>query len=147
MKYNESKGDLFSLPEYFSLGHCISLCCGMGAGIAVRFQKEFDMRDTLLGIIKNNNLSYPVTIMYDCNNGRKIFNLVTKQNFWNKPTLQSLEICVKEMAKLCKDNNIKYLGLPKIGCGLDRLNWYKVREIIKENFKDMPIQIEVRYLE
>lgn len=50
------------------------------------------------------------------------------------------------MALLCKELEIKYLGLPKIGCGLDRLQWGKVREIIKEEFKNLDIEIEVRYL-
>ena len=50
------------------------------------------------------------------------------------------------MALLCKELEIKYLGLPKIGCGLDRLQWGKVREIIKEEFKDLDIEIEIRYL-
>ena len=36
--------------------------------------------------------------------------------------------------------------MPKIGCGLDKLQWGKVREIIKEEFKDVDIQIEIRYL-
>lgn len=51
------------------------------------------------------------------------------------------------MACLCRKLNIKYLDLPKIGCGLDRLSQAKVREIIKEEFKDLDIEIEVRYLQ
>lgn len=35
-------GDLFSCPEDEALAHCISEDCRMGAGIAVRFRKEFD---------------------------------------------------------------------------------------------------------
>ena len=50
------------------------------------------------------------------------------------------------MVCLCKKLDIKYLGLSKIGCGLDRLSWTKVREIIKEEFKDLDVEIEVRYL-
>lgn len=31
--------------------------------------------------------------------------------------------------------------MPKIGCGIDRLNWKKVSEIIKEIFEDVDIEI------
>lgn len=34
-------GDLFCCPEDEALAHCISEDCRMGAGIAVRFRKEF----------------------------------------------------------------------------------------------------------
>lgn len=38
---------------------------------------------------------------------------------------------------------IQYLAMPKIGCGLDRLQWGKVREIIKDVFNDVNIEILV----
>ena len=50
------------------------------------------------------------------------------------------------MRDYCIKYNIHYLAMPKIGCGLDKLQWGKVREIIKEEFKDVDIQIEIRYL-
>ena len=50
------------------------------------------------------------------------------------------------MAFMCKQFNIKKLAMPKIGCGLDRLQWSKVRENIKEAFKDIDIEIVVKYL-
>ena len=43
-------------------------------------------------------------------------------------------------------NKIKYVAMPKIGCGLDRLQWGKVREIINETFKDLDIEILVCYI-
>ena len=44
------------------------------------------------------------------------------------------------------ENNIKYIGLPKIGSGLDRLVWVAVREIIKDVFKELDVEIVVCYL-
>lgn len=34
--------------------------------------------------------------------------------------------------------------MPKIGCGLDKLDWTAVREIIREMFADTDIEILVR---
>ena len=43
-------------------------------------------------------------------------------------------------------NNIKFIAMPKIGCGLDRLQWDKVKEIIINTFKDIDLEILVCYL-
>ena len=40
-------------------------------------------------------------------------------------------------------NGINKIAMPMIGCGLDKLNWDKVSQIIKETFKDTDIEILV----
>lgn len=139
MKFNEKKGNLFELDnKKYYFAHCISSDYALGAGIAVEFQKRFKLRDKLM---KCGSGSYTEVIVID-----NIFNLVTKNKYWNKPTYLSLAMCIRDMRDLCKSRNIKYLAMPRIASGLDRLQWSKVREIIKEEFKDLDIEIEVRYL-
>ena len=140
MKYNEQKGDLFSLDSKYYLAHCISADFGMAAGIAVEFNKRFNMKNKLLKMWNGQTPDYPQALLVD-----NVFNLVTKAKYWNKPTYQTITDAIKDMAEICKQNNIKYLGMPVIGCGLDKLQWNKVREIIKESFKDLDIEIEVRF--
>lgn len=43
-------------------------------------------------------------------------------------------------------NMLMILAIPKLGCGLDRLNWERVASIIREIFFDMDINIFVYYL-
>lgn len=146
MILNEEKGNLFELDSKYALAHCISQDCAMGAGIAVQFDEKFrGMKNYCKNVIENNHLSYPCVIPYLNDNGT-IFNLVTKKFYYNKPTDIAITKCIHEMATMCKQYDIKYLGIPKIGCGLDKLQWGKVREIINEEFKDLDIEIEVRYL-
>ena len=38
---------------------------------------------------------------------------------------------------------IKSQNMPKIGCGLDKLEWSKVEDLIKRTFDDMDIEIVV----
>ena len=45
------------------------------------------------------------------------------------------------MLTLCKEISVKKVAMPVIGCGLDRLKWDKVSEIIKETFGDTDIEI------
>ena len=40
-------------------------------------------------------------------------------------------------------NGIQHLAMPKIGCGLDRLAWDEVRDLILSTFKSTPLEIKV----
>lgn len=146
MILNEKKGNLFELDDKYVLAHCISEDCAMGAGIAVEFNKRYrGMKGYCVRVIKENHLSFPCVVPYS-NNDSMVFNLITKKVYYGKPTYTTITKCIQEMAFMCKSFNIKYLAMPKIACGLDRLQWGKVREIIKEEFRNLDIEIEVRYL-
>lgn len=79
------------------------------------------------------------------------YNLVTKKRYWQKPTYDSLKIALinaKLYSLMIADKGTKEpkpvrLAMPRIGCGLDRLEWSKVKEIIEEVFADTDIEILV----
>lgn len=75
-----------------------------------------------------------------------VINLVTKLNYYDKPTYQSMDIALKQAADMCYGLDIFELSMPKIGCGLDGLQWEKVRTLIEKNFDDLDILISVYYL-
>jgi O-acetyl-ADP-ribose deacetylase (regulator of RNase III) len=74
--------------------------------------------------------------------------LITKEKYWNKPTYETLRQSLESMKQemLFFDGMVTKLAIPKIGCGLDRLQWDKVKEIIKDVFNDMEVEILVCYL-
>ena len=135
MIFNEKKMNLFCLDKTYALAHCISADYELGAGIAVDFQKKFHLKSTLKQI---GSGSYP-----ECIYVNQVFNLVTKAKYWNKPTYTSLVYCLDEMRALASENGISKIAMPRIGCGLDRLSWPKVREIIKGTFQYTDIEILV----
>ena len=47
------------------------------------------------------------------------------------------------MKDICIEQNLVKIAMPQIGCGLDRLQWPKVREMIKEIFQDTTVEITV----
>lgn len=135
MLFAEEKRDLFSVPEEYFLAHCISADYALGAGIAAEFQRRFHLRSHLNEI---GGHIYP-----DCIRFGRIFNLVTKNNYWNKPTYESLTVAIRMMKAQCELTKIQKLAMPKIGCGLDRLQWGRVMEILKAEFADTDIEILV----
>jgi O-acetyl-ADP-ribose deacetylase (regulator of RNase III) len=54
-----------------------------------------------------------------------------------------MENALSEMESMCRCHGINKVAMPIIGCGLDRLQWDKVSEIIKDVFKDTDIEILV----
>lgn len=156
MILTEKKMDLFKLPKEYVLVHCISLDCAMGAGIAKVFDKKFpNMKWRLIDCIRGNKLRHPISIAYGYNYSEEgyistekqaVINMITKEKYWHKPTYDDFNAALLHVAFLCKKYNIKKLGMPKIGCGLDRLEWEKVKEKIEEYFKDLDTEIIVCYL-
>lgn len=142
MEYRLIQDDVFNHKDCY-YAHCISRDYALGAGIAVEFDKRYDMRNRLLKLAEEK----PETLDEKCIEVENVFNLITKEKYWQKPSYKSLEESLLEMKKkLSKNKNIKKLVIPKIGCGLDRLSWGKVEPMVQEIFKDLDIEIVVCYL-
>lgn len=137
MIYREIKGDLFNAPIDFYLAHCISADYKLSAGIAVQFDKRYNMRSKLNKI---GYVGFPNVLLID-----NIFNLITKEKYYHKPTNFTIHETLIKMYDICKNNNINKLAMPKIGCGLDRLQWGKVSQMIKDVFQNMDIEIRIYY--
>ena len=158
MIYKYIKGDIFKRKNCY-YAHCISRDYALGAGIAVEFDKRYNMSKTL----KEMGKEYPETLKQKCIKVDNVFNLITKDKYWEKPTYDSLREALLEMKENIKnklacneyykviddrlvDKNINKLVMPKIGCGLDKLSWDKVESMIKEIFEDLNIEIIICYL-
>lgn len=138
MTFTEIKGNLFDRKlehpsEYYV--HCISRDYACGAGIAKEFNKRYNLTKKLQELP-------PCKCMTIDN----VINLITKSKYWQKPTYDSLRKALVDLKEICGENLVKTLIMPRIGCGLDRLNWNNVKKMLKEIFEDTNINIEVYYL-
>lgn len=132
------KKDLFTMPQGYYLAHCISADFALGAGVAKVFDEIYNMR---LKLFKNyDNYEYHGGDALPIDN---VFNLVTKDKYWNKPTYESLRKSLEMMKEWLGFLNVTKLAMPWIGCGLDRLNRDEVYNIICEVFEDMDIEIVI----
>jgi len=137
MIIKEINQNLFEVGEEYHLAHCISSDCVMGAGIAVEFQRRFDLRPELLKF----NRVHPRVIKVG-----RVFNLITKAKCTDKPTYGTMLSCLYQLREGCDIANVKLLAMPRIGCGLDKLLWARVRGLIQDVFQDSMIEIVVCYL-
>ena len=139
MTFTEIHGNLFDrkLEENEFYVHCVSRDYACGAGIAKEFNKRYNLSLRLLDLPRTSCM-----VIDD------VISLVTKPKYWQKPTYDSLRKALVDLKELCGENwlNIKTLVMPKIGCGLDKLQWKNVKKMIKEIFEDTDVAIEVYYL-
>ena len=147
MKLIKLNQDLFEIKTDYYV-QCISSDLGMGKGIAVSFNKNFNEKERLMNFFNKKVLESwqnqsPIRCIID--NEMKVINLITKERYWGKPTYDTLRLSLSKMKELLPKDNLT-LGMPKIGCGLDKLDWDKVEEMIKEIFDDTDYKIIICYL-
>ncbi|KAH8239369.1 hypothetical protein KR032_003585, partial [Drosophila birchii] len=134
-KISEVDGDLFSAPKTHSLAHCVGADLAMGAGIAVQFKKIYGKVDELRA---QNAASGEVAVLKD--DERFIYYLVTKPQSWGKPTYESLQASLEQMREHMRENEVDKLAIPKIGCGIDGLEWDKVSKLLEYVFSQEDLE-------
>lgn len=145
MNYKEIQFNLFHVDPRYTLVHCISLDCEMGAGIALEFRNRYPkMKESLLECIKENETNYPTAILYKTSlEENDVINMITKEKYFHKPTLRDFSKALDDVVKICTLYKINKLAMPIIGCGLDKLKWTDVKALILTKFKDIDIDILV----
>ncbi len=151
MTIKEEKRDLFTMPDDYALAHCISADFKLGAGIAKKIDELFDVRQKLFNVFpeswiprwdKTKERYRGGCILFN-HKDRIIFNLVTKRNYWDKPTLSTIKNALDWLSDFCYCYKIKKLAMPRIGCGLDRQNWSDVKALIEKVLADTDVEIVV----
>jgi len=134
-----TRKDLFTASG--SLAHCVSEDLEMGKGIAVEFKNRFGHVDDLQA--QNAKPGGLAVLSY---NNDFIYYLVTKEKYYGKPTYETLLSSLLEMKLHAAKHKVKSISMPKIGCGLDRLEWPEVEKMLLAVFKDTDIRINIFYL-
>ena len=136
-------GDLFKNPgPNACLAHCISRDLKMSKGIAKIFRETFGRINELA---EQRAEIGEVAILKE---GRRfIYNLVTKAKYSDFPSYESLRQSLVAMKKHAIENKVKEIAMPKIGCGLDKLDWNAVRTLIKNIFMQTDVSITVYHFD
>ena len=135
----EIKGDVFSAPQKSALMQCISADASMSKGIAAEFKKRYPGLEKLKSQRNKVGSMIPLALQ-----GRVIYNLCTKLNCWDKPEVSTLQACLLEAKEHALLAGLKDISLPRIGTGLDELNYEEhVLPSLKMVFKESGLNIWV----
>lgn len=140
--YMEIAGDIFKSPEVVDsqcpILHCISADYVLGKGIALQIEQKYNVKASLK--------YYGTGKVPDCLMVNNVINMVTKLNYWDKPSYKVFEQGLILVRQLCLENNINKLVMPKIGAGLDRLYWGYCKEFIQNILCNSNISCVIYYL-
>jgi O-acetyl-ADP-ribose deacetylase (regulator of RNase III) len=150
------KGDILKDCENIAyLAHCISEDCAMGAGIAKDIKYKFtgirgytSSKNPVVG----NIIPYEFEHLQTCEKtGKKInfnpkrcttvLNMITKKVYRKPPLKEDFVKTLENLRNYCVENKVKELSMPKIGCGLDRLDFEFVKGKIIELFSDTGVDV------
>lgn len=131
--------DLFNADfDKYVVAHCVSADFKMGAGIAVPIRKKFNLG----GMTRQFGSPQVGSCCYHNN----VLNLITKGKYYGKPSMNSMYAALVDMRECIERHGITQVVMPKIGSGLDRLSWPKVREAIHEVFENVEVEILVCHI-
>ena len=134
-------GDLFDASSDWALCRCVSKDLKMSSGIAVGFKEKFGGLEELrrqrvdvggVGVLHKDE--------------RYVYYLVTKEKYSDKPSLGSLKASLVAMRERIIADGVRRLAMPRLGCGLDRLAWDEVKDLVFTTFAEVPLEIQVRVL-
>lgn len=125
-------GDLFASDG--PKAHCVSQDLRMGAGIAKVFRSKY-------GRVEELQAQDPQVGNIVWLKDLQIFYLVTKPRYFDKPTYKTLNMSLVKLHGMLHQHNIKEIHMPMIGCGLDRLEWPRVKEMLEEVMEGIEVYI------
>ena len=131
-------GDLLHFPGPIS--HCVLNEFQMSAGIAQQIREVHPTLQPTLKSIETPQVGASVSMSIPSQN-KSIFNLVTKSQYFKKPSYYDFTRSLHCMKKQLIAQGIWQIALPKIGCGLDKLRENSVYNIIFEIFRETDITV------
>ena len=115
-----------------SIGHFISADGNMGKRFADFFSHNIpSLRPTCK---KAKLLMGQVFPFWDSTSRRYIYNLVTKERFFDKPDLYTLLNTLEAMKSHAAMYGFSTIAFPKVGCRLDQMNWQETVKLLGDVF-------------
>lgn len=150
MRIQEYNENLFNCPEGTYFVQCCSADLTLNAGIALQFNANYNIKEKL-------QEKYPDGVYDELYGNRKwkveclfeypVFTLITKEHYYDKPTYKSIYTALYALKRTMEELGVYQVSMPAIGCGLDRLDWKKVKQKIVQVFQETDVCIDVYLLD
>ena len=136
-QFSEIQGDVLQSTD--SIAQCISADFNLGAGIAGSLKRRFPTQQPN----KETIVSEVIWLQWIHESQRFVYHLITKVRYFHEPTYNALSFSLETRKNHAGSNNVLCICMPQIGCGLDEVDWSKVRTLIREVFRRTNIKIIV----
>ena len=85
--------------------------------------------------------------LWDSTGKLYIYNLVTKERFFDKPDLYNLLITLETIKSNAAMYGVSTIAIPMIGFGLDQMNWQEDIKLLRDVFAYSDIHVVIYTLE
>ena len=122
----------------------------MGKGIALEFKKAFPENYQLYREACNNR-QIDIGKIFVAATGRElpkyIINFPTKMNWRNPSKYEYIEKGLISLVSWLKENKVKSIAIPPLGCGNGKLDWSKVKPMVINSLKSFENNLEIIIVE
>lgn len=122
----------------------------MGKGIALAFKKAFPLNYRLyVEACKTNKIDIGKLLVTETNElyPKYIINFPTKKH-WRYPSkYEYIESGLKDLKKIIQEYSIQSISIPPLGSGNGRLDWKKVKTLIKNYLEEIADDVEILIFE
>lgn len=136
------QGDIFEskVQTLVATVNCVGV---MGKGLAKEFKERFpEMFKEYARACKRGELQQGKLLVYD-ELGKKVLCFPTKDNWKGPSKYEFIEAGLKKLRENYEAWGITSIAIPPLGSGLGGLDWKKVKELIVNYLKDLPIETEI----
>lgn len=135
IKYSDL--DIFQSPLSQAIVHCITADFKENHGISSEINDKYGEISGL------NKHKMKVGSCLTRQNTRTVFSLITKRNANNNSSISNFTVCLNNLLNECRRLKIKELAFVKYKCGLDKMDWSQVGELINRLIVKNGIQCTV----
>jgi len=145
----KSKGNLLN-ADAEALVNTVNSVGVMGKGIALQFKQAFpDNYAAYAAACKRGEVKPGQMFVYHTGTFHKphfIINFPTKLHWRGKSKLADIEQGLSALTEVVRNENIRSIAVPPLGCGNGGLDWSEVRQRIEQAFSQLP-DVEVQLFE
>lgn len=132
ISYREIRKDLLSYPVYYHIAHCIPADLTFHGKTAKKINEYYNL-EKLFSQNYYKSMCYVGEVLYEGN----VFTLLPNIAKFTKVQKTDLKECLYNLATFCATNKIKYLAMPRICSGGNKLPWYEVKDMILQAFEEV----------
>ncbi len=138
MRIHHIEGSILNSHSSIPIAHCVSYDGKMGAGLAKILNNKFQIRNQFLNCPRTVGSLVPIL-----RGEWVIINLISKYNFYDLPTYNDFYETLLSLRSFINNHLISKIAIPKLGCGLDQLNFSIVLNMLYNVFEFCPIDIYI----
>ena len=140
------RGDILYLTNMEAIVNPVNCVGVMGKGLAAQFKIKYPDNFTAYQIAcKNKEVKLGKMFVTETNLDfpKYIVNFPTKLHWGEDSVLSDIESGLISLSQWVRDNGVKSIALPRLGCGLGNLNWEDVNALMLKHMTLSKVDVVV----